>query len=67
MSVMCECDENVFGDDCAVCLLVSCSVLLDMAMRAYVYYHAYCINNKKSRQRYLIPPPISIYLQKEKK
>ena len=39
-----------------VCLfLISYSVLLDMAMRAYVYYHGYCISNKN--QRYFILPP----------
>ena len=43
-------------NDCVVYLLsVSYSVLLDMAMRAYVYYHGYCISNKN--QRYLILPP----------
>ena len=75
---------------CTITPQCSCSVLLDIAMRAYVYYHAYCISNKKSQrqifflcflpsfnsankkktpfmsQRYLIPPLISIYIQKKK-
>ena len=28
-------------------VLISYSVLLDIAMRAYVYYHAHCINNSR--------------------
>jgi len=34
-------------------VLISYSVLLDIAMRAYLYYHAHCTNNSRM-QRYSI-------------